>query len=65
MFTRGEKFPTFIIAEIGNNKNGDINLAKKMVDLAKEAGADCVKFKMRNMNTLYRNSSKSSSENED
>ena len=64
-FTIGEKFPTFIIAEIGNNHNGDINLAKKLVDLAKDAGADCVKFQMRNMNSLYRNNSKSSSENED
>ncbi|MBT4959351.1 MAG: CBS domain-containing protein, partial [Flavobacteriaceae bacterium] len=64
-FTIGEKFPTFIIAEIGNNHNGDINIAKKMVDLAKDTGADCVKFQMRNLNTLYRNNSKSSSENED
>lgn len=64
-FTIGEKFPTFIIAEIGNNHNGDIKLAKKLVDLAKDAGADCVKFQMRDMSSLYRNSSKSSSEKED
>lgn len=34
----------FIIAEVGINHNGDINIAKKMVDSAKECGADCVKF---------------------
>lgn len=35
---------TFIIAEVGINHNGDINLAKKMIDIAKECGVDCVKF---------------------
>ncbi len=35
---------TFIIAEAGVNHNGDINLAKKLVDVAKESGADAVKF---------------------
>ena len=34
----------FIIAEVGVNHNGDINIAKKMIDEAKKAGADCVKF---------------------
>lgn len=34
----------FIIAEAGDNHNGDINLALKLVDKAVEAGADCVKF---------------------
>ncbi len=36
--------PVFIIAEIGINHNGDINLAKKMITAAKQAGADAVKF---------------------
>ncbi|MBL8677184.1 MAG: N-acetylneuraminate synthase family protein, partial [Alphaproteobacteria bacterium] len=35
---------TFIIAEAGVNHNGDINLAKKLIEKAKEAGADAVKF---------------------
>ena len=36
--------PTFIIAEAGVNHGGDMNLAKKLIDLASEAGADAVKF---------------------
>ena len=35
---------TFIIAEIGANHNGDVNLARKMIDSAKACGADAVKF---------------------
>jgi len=35
---------TFIIAEVGINHNGNILIAKKMVDEAKAAGVDCVKF---------------------
>jgi N,N'-diacetyllegionaminate synthase len=34
----------YIIAEAGVNHNGSLELAKKMVDSAKEAGADCIKF---------------------
>lgn len=40
----GESEPCFIIAEAGVNHNGDVNLAKKLIDVAKEAGADAVKF---------------------
>ena len=47
----------FIIAEIGNNHNGCIELAKKMVDSAIDCGADCVKFQMRNMDSVYRKKS--------
>ena len=36
--------PCFIIAEAGVNHNGSLKLAKKMIDVAKEAGADAVKF---------------------
>ncbi len=35
---------TFMIAEAGVNHNGDINIAKKMIDIAVEAGVDAVKF---------------------
>jgi N,N'-diacetyllegionaminate synthase len=43
---KGEKemSKVFIIAEAGVNHNGDINLAKKLIDAAKDAGADAVKF---------------------
>ena len=34
----------FIIAEIGNNHEGDFELAKEMIALAAKAGADAVKF---------------------
>tara|TARA_B110000967_G_scaffold134480_1_gene137315 strand:- start:5296 stop:7548 length:2253 start_codon:yes stop_codon:yes gene_type:complete len=48
------KQPVFIIAEIGNNHNGDFDLAKKLVDEAVKSGADCVKFQMRDLDSLYR-----------
>lgn len=47
--------PTFVIAEVGNNHNGDIELAKELVDLAIKANADCVKFQMRDLSSLYSN----------
>lgn len=49
----GPGHPTFIIAEIGNNHQGDIALAKQLIDIAADAGADCAKFQMRDMTTLY------------
>ena len=50
-----ESSPCFIIAEIGNNHQGKVDLAKKLVDHAIEAKVDCVKFQMRSMKTLYKN----------
>lgn len=44
----------FVIAEIGNNHNGSVDLAKKLVDASIAAGADCVKFQLRNREALYR-----------
>ena len=35
---------TLIIAEAGVNHNGDIDMAKKLIDVAAEAGADFIKF---------------------
>lgn len=52
--------PVFIIAEIGNNHQGDVLLAKKLVDYAVSSKVDCVKFQLRNMERLYRNSGDSS-----
>jgi len=40
----GDGEPCFIIAEVGINHNGDVEIAKRMVDAAKNAGVDCVKF---------------------
>lgn len=42
--TIGPGYPCFIIAEAGVNHNGEVELAKRMVDAAAEAGADAVKF---------------------
>jgi|SaaInlStandDraft_2_1057019.scaffolds.fasta_scaffold41035_2 N,N'-diacetyllegionaminate synthase len=36
--------PVFIIAEIGINHNGKLETAKKLIDVAKQSGSDCVKF---------------------
>lgn len=42
-----------IIAEIGINHNGDISLAKKMIEKSKEAGVDIVKFQKRTIDLVY------------
>jgi len=47
----------FVIAEIGNNHNGSLKLALELVDAAHEAGANCVKFQMRHMASVYRKKS--------
>ncbi|MFO8015864.1 MAG: N-acetylneuraminate synthase family protein [Candidatus Woesearchaeota archaeon] len=39
--------PVFVIAEVGINHQGDINIAKQLVDVAAISGADCVKFQKR------------------
>ncbi|MEP4740492.1 N-acetylneuraminate synthase family protein [Saccharospirillum sp.] len=51
-----DDLPSFIIAEIGNNHQGDLALAKKLVDLAKDSGADCAKFQLRDLASLYTDS---------
>ncbi len=43
----------FITAEIGINHNGDLNLAKKLIDLAYVAGCDAVKFQKRTIDKVY------------
>jgi N-acetylneuraminate synthase len=43
----GEGHPAYIIAEIGINHNGDLGIAKQMIDAAVHAGADAVKFQKR------------------
>lgn len=44
MHEGGKEVKVYIIAEAGVNHNGSYDLARKMVDVAKEAGADCIKF---------------------
>ena len=43
----------FIVAEIGINHNGDIEIAKKLIDLAVFAGCDAVKFQKRDVEKVY------------
>ena len=43
----------FIIAELGINHNGDISIAKKLIDMAKDAGCDAVKFQKRTIDLVY------------
>lgn len=64
-FMINDSSSAFVIAEIGNNHNGDFELAKKLVDAAKEAGADCAKFQMRNLHSLYRNFGRANDAEED
>ena len=44
----GPDHPAYIIGEIGINHNGDIEKAKELIDVAREAGCDAVKFQKRN-----------------
>ena len=49
----GDEHPPFVIAEIGVNHNGLIQLAYELIDAAVAAGADAVKFQKRRLNKLY------------
>ena len=42
-----------IIAEIGINHNGDMNICKKLIDVAADSGANCVKFQKRDIDQVY------------
>jgi N-acetylneuraminate synthase len=43
----------YLIAEIGINHNGDINIAKKLIDISKNNGFDAVKFQKRDIELVY------------
>ena len=49
---RGQVKKTYIIAEIGINHNGNLDIAKKLIDIAEVAGCDAVKFQKRNLKFL-------------
>lgn len=49
----GDGHPCFIIAEVGINHNGDVKLAKKLIDIAVMAGCDAVKFQKRTVDVVY------------
>ena len=44
----GDGYPNYVIAEIGINHNGSLDIAKKLIDVAKSSGCDAVKFQKRN-----------------
>ena len=51
--TLGPGQPCYVIAEIGINHNGDIDLAKRLISVAVAAGCDAVKFQKRTVDVVY------------
>ena len=49
----GDGQPTYVIAEIGVNHNGILDLAIELIDVSVSAGADAVKFQKRRLDKLY------------
>lgn len=49
----GTGHPCFIVAEIGINHNGDVEIAKKLIDVAAASGCDAVKFQKRTVEVVY------------
>jgi N-acetylneuraminate synthase len=49
----GRGNPCYVVAEIGINHNGDLNLAKRLIDVAVAAGCDAVKFQKRTVDVVY------------
>jgi N-acetylneuraminate synthase len=43
----------FVIAEVGINHNGSVEIAKQLIDMAKECGANAVKFQKRTLDVVY------------
>ncbi len=52
-FEIGSNHPAFIVGEIGINHNGNIALAKRLIDVAKDAGVQAVKFQKRTVPVVY------------
>jgi N-acetylneuraminate synthase len=49
----GDQAPCFLVAEIGINHNGSLDLAKALIDVAQKAGCDAVKFQKRTVEVVY------------
>ncbi len=49
----GDGYPAFVLAEIGINHNGDVQVAKKLIDVAVFAGCEAVKFQKRTVDVVY------------
>jgi N-acetylneuraminate synthase len=49
----GDSEPCYVIAEIGINHNGDVDLAKRLISVAVAAGCDAVKFQKRSVDVVY------------
>lgn len=49
----GDGEPCFVIAEIGINHNGSVDIAKKLIDIASWTGCDAVKFQKRTVEVVY------------
>ena len=49
----GDGKPCYIIGEIGINHNGNVSLAKKLIDVASKSGANAVKFQKRDLDSIY------------
>ena len=49
----GPGYPCFVVAEIGINHNGDLGIAKKLIDVALQSGFDAVKFQKRTIEVVY------------
>jgi N-acetylneuraminate synthase len=49
----GPGSPTYVVAEIGINHNGDVEIAKQLIDMAANSGCDAVKFQKREVDIVY------------
>jgi N-acetylneuraminate synthase len=49
----GDGHPCYVVAEVGINHNGDIDLAKRLISIAVAAGCDAVKFQKRTIDVVY------------
>jgi N-acetylneuraminate synthase len=49
----GDGHPCFVLAEIGINHNGDVDVARKLIDVASVAGCEAVKFQKRTVEVVY------------